>query len=140
LLSKLLFEPRVGHRPGRGLNIHHTRHQDLSLNHRAEHRYRALVQAAVWRRWGDELAVYEGRSARTHLLTDGHAELFILLADNSAPMSLRDIERQFEADDDVRTAPALSDSESLALRTLVDELVTLGLVEAVPAGIDAVPA
>jgi hypothetical protein len=93
-------------------------------------RYRALVRDAVWRSWGDELAVYEGRSARTHLLADGHAELFGLLAARDEPVTLNDIAHEF-AGGDTAPAAALSHAELQSLQALVGELVDLGLVETI---------
>lgn len=90
-----------------------------------------MIEAALWRRWGEELAVYEGRSARTHLLADGHAELFGLLAARPEALSLREIAREFEGDPDTPQQLPLSPAEMASLESLLGELVELGLLEAV---------
>jgi hypothetical protein len=94
-------------------------------------RYRAVLEAALWRRWGEEMAVYEGRSARTHLLADGHAELFGLLAARPEALTLREIAREFEGEQDAPLQMPLSPAELASLEGLLGELVQLGLLEAV---------
>ncbi len=83
-----------------------------------------LTQGAAlqWRRWDEQVVVYDPASVATHLLSDGPAEIFGLLADTDTAVSEADLLAACGAADATAT-------EIAALRDILDSLRTLGLTE-----------
>lgn len=84
----------------------------------------ALPSAAPhWRSWDQQTVVYDATNVTTHLLSEGHGEIFGLLA--SAPGAAM-------TEADLLTACGAADAtatEIAALRDILDSLRTLGLTE-----------
>ncbi|MBT9485984.1 MAG: HPr-rel-A system PqqD family peptide chaperone [Rubrivivax sp.] len=84
-----------------------------------------LSQSAAlqWRRWDEQVVVYDPAATATHLLTDGPAEIFGLLVDaGDTTVSEADLLAACGATD-------ATDTEIAALRDILDSLRTLGLTE-----------
>ena len=79
--------------------------------------------ALQWRRWDEQVVVYDAAATATHLLTEGPAEIFSLLAGSAqAVVSEVDLLAACGAAD-------ATDAEIAALRDILDSLRTLGLTE-----------
>lgn len=88
----------------------------------------AVVPGLRLRRWGDELAVYDGLSAQTHVLRHLSADLLDLLQSSRGALTLNELSWRLFADDG-DPAGDLDADERAELERLLEALVALELVQ-----------
>jgi hypothetical protein len=90
--------------------------------------------ALSFRRWADELVAFDGRQARTHLLSSVSAEVMSLVMRMDDGCALADIEAHlFGSGDAGAVLEVLSPGERDALLAIVADLTCMGLLESRPA-------
>ncbi|NML15622.1 HPr-rel-A system PqqD family peptide chaperone [Azohydromonas caseinilytica] len=92
-------------------------------------RYAVPAGTLHWRRWDEEMAVYDTASGNTHLLSPAAAEVLLALLDSPEPQDAAALARQLLPGED--GAPPLDD-DVRALRAVLQGLAKLDLVNEVP--------
>ena len=93
-------------------------------------RYAVPAGTLHWRRWDEEMAVYDTASGNTHLLSPAAAEVLLALLDSPEPQDAAALAQQLLCGED--GAPPLDD-EVRALHAVLLDLARLGLVNEAPA-------
>lgn len=88
-------------------------------------RYEACGASLHWRRWDDEMVVFDAATGSTHLLSPGAAEVLLALLDTAQPLDAAQLAQRLLPGDE---GAAPLEADVLALQSVLQDLARLGLL------------